>query len=130
MPRAKSILLVDADHATIKYVSLILENEGYRVLSARDGDEALTRLQDAKPDLVILEILIPNKNGYQLCRAIKEDPRHRDMPVLFLSAKSQPSDRFWAKRVGADGFIAKPFDPADLLQEIHALLQRGRITTK
>lgn len=130
MSRAKTILIVDADHATIKYVSLILENEGYRVVSAQDGDEALSKMQEAKPSLVILEILLPNKNGYQICRAIKETPALRDLPVLFLSAKSQPSDRFWAKRVGADGFVAKPFDPADLLQEIHALLQRSRIATK
>ena len=127
MARAKTILLVDADHATLKYVRLILENEGYRVVSAHDGDEALLQDAEARPDLVLLDILLPNKNGYQVCRSIKEDETLRTLPVLLLSAKSQPSDRFWAKRVGADGFVAKPFDPADLLREIHALLQKTQV---
>lgn len=129
MSRAKSILVVDPDPDTIQFIGLILENEGYRVVSARDGDEALQKLADAKPDLILLEILVPRRNGYQLCRAIKADPTHRTVPVLFVSAKAQPSDRFWAKRVGADGFIAKPFDPAELLREIHALLQPTRVAT-
>jgi CheY-like chemotaxis protein len=69
---------------------------------------------------------MPGTNGYQVCRAIKEDEVLRTLPVVFLSAKAQPSDRFWAKRVGADGFVAKPFDPADLLREIHAHLDGGK----
>jgi twitching motility two-component system response regulator PilH len=129
MSRAKSILVVDPDPDTIQFIGLILENEGYRVVSARDGDEALQKLADAKPDLILLEILVPRRNGYQLCRAIKADPTHRTVPVLFVSAKAQPSDRFWAKRVGADGFVAKPFDPAELLREIHSLLQQKRVAT-
>jgi twitching motility two-component system response regulator PilH len=127
MSRAKTILLVDEDHATLKYVGLVLENEGYRVVVARDGEEALLKARESRPDLALLEIILPRKNGYQVCRAIKEDETLRTLPVLFLTAKSQPSDRFWAKRVGADGFVAKPFDPADLLREIHALLQKSQL---
>lgn len=127
MSRAKTILVVDDDHAILKFVTLILENEGYRVVSARDGEEGLQKVREAPPDLVLADIIMPRKNGYQLCRAIKEDSRLRSLPVLFLSGKSQPSDRFWAKRVGGDGFLAKPFDPADLLREIAALLQRPQL---
>src|SRR5438105_4734962 len=107
MTRAKTILLVDHDPAIVKSVGLLLENEGYRVVSARDGEEALQKLSEAHPDLVLLDILVPRKNGYQVCRAIKEDKALRVVPVLFLSAKAQPSDRFWAKRVGGNGFVAK-----------------------
>jgi DNA-binding response OmpR family regulator len=105
---------------------LILEHEGYRVVTARDGEEALQKLTDTKPDMILLEILLPRRNGYQVCRALRENPIHRSVPVLFVSAKSQPSDRFWAKRVGGDGFLAKPFDPAELLREINALWQRTK----
>ena len=128
MARTKTILLVDQDNAIVKFVTLILENEGYRVFTARDGEEALQKMrQSPRPDLVLLEILLPRKNGYQVCRALREDKTLRALPVVFLSAKSQPSDRFWAKRVGADGFVAKPFDPADLVREIRARLRKPQL---
>ncbi len=126
MARPKAILLVDEDNATLKFVTLILENEGFRVTTAQDGDDALEKVRKLPPDLVLCEILLPHKNGYQLCRTIKEDKVLGTLPVVFLSTKSQPSDRFWAKRVGADGFVAKPFDPADLLREIRALLRKRK----
>jgi DNA-binding response OmpR family regulator len=129
MSRAKTILVADCDHDILKFVTVILENEGYRVVSARDGEEALQKTREARPDLVLLDIILPRQNGYQVCRAIKEDRLLSSLPILFLSAKSQPSDRFWAKRVGADGFLAKPFDPADLVREIDALLKRPRLVT-
>ena len=130
MARTKTILLVDQDNAIVKFVTLILENEGYRVFTARDGEEALQKMkQTPRPDLVLLEIVLPHKNGYQVCRALREDKTLRALPVVFLSAKSQPSDRFWAKRVGADGFVAKPFDPADLVREIRARLRKPQLAT-
>jgi DNA-binding response OmpR family regulator len=125
MARATTILLADADHAAAKYLGLLLENEGYRVLVARDGDEVLQKARATRPDLILLDILLPAKNGYQVCRELKEDAALRVVPVLFVSAKSQPSDRFWAARIGADGFVAKPFDPADLVREVHALLLKA-----
>jgi twitching motility two-component system response regulator PilH len=125
MSRAKTILLADPDLESAKYATLVLENEGFRVVTTRDGDETLQKIRTATPHLVLLEIPMPSKNGYQVCRAIKEDEVLRTLPVVFLSAKAQPSDRFWAKRVGANGFVAKPFDPADLLREIHGLLDGG-----
>jgi twitching motility two-component system response regulator PilH len=125
MTRPKTILLADPDNAIVKFVTLSLESEGYRVVTARDGEEALEKVRQSRPDLVLLEILLPRRNGYQVCRALKEDKVLRALPVVFLSAKSQTSDRFWAKRVGADGFVAKPFDPAELLREIRGKL-RGK----
>ena len=130
MARTKSILLVEQDNAIVKFVTLILENEGYRVFTARDGEKTLQKVRQApRPDLVLLEIVLPRKNGYQVCRALREDKALRTLPVVFLSAKSQPSDRFWAKRVGADGFVAKPFDPADLVREIRSRLKKPQLAT-
>ena len=129
MSRAKTILLADDEHSVVKFVTLILENEGFRVVTAHDGEEALQKARESRPDLVLLDIIMPRKNGYQVCRALKEDEVLRTLPVIFLSAKSQPSDRFWAKRVGGDGFVAKPFDPADLVREIKVLLQRPHLVT-
>ena len=124
MARATTILLVDADHDLVKSATLLLENEGYRVVTAQDGEEALLKAHEGRPDLVILDILLPRRNGYQVCRALKEDRALAALPVLFVSAKSQPSDRFWARRVGGDGFVAKPYDPADLLRDVKSLLQK------
>jgi DNA-binding response OmpR family regulator len=129
MARPKTILLVDHDNAIVKFVTLILENEGYRVVTASDGEDALDKVRQARPDLLLLEIILPHKNGYQVCREVKEDKVLRTLPVVFLSAKSQPSDRFWAKRVGAEGFVAKPFDPGELLREIRVLLRNAQLVT-
>jgi DNA-binding response OmpR family regulator len=125
MARAKTIVLADADRDAVKHVGLLLENEGHRVVVAADGDEALARVRESDADLIVLEILLPHKNGYQVCRTLKGDADTQHVAVLVLSAKAQPSDRFWAKRVGADAFVAKPFDPADLVREVHTLLQRA-----
>ena len=126
MARAATILLVDADHDLVKSATLFLENEGFRVVTAQDGEEALLKLREGHPDLVVLDILLPRRNGYQVCRALKEDRALAALPVLFVSAKSQPSDRFWARRVGGDSFLAKPYDPADLLREVKVLLQKSQ----
>ena len=125
MARARNILVADDDPECLQRARAILEAEGFRVTTARDGDEALTKLRVAPPDLVLLDIIMPHRNGYQVCRALRADPALGALPVLFVSLKSQPSDRFWAQRVGADGFVAKPYDPADLVREVVALLQRA-----
>jgi len=124
MARARTILVADDDPECLQRARAVLESEGFRVMTARDGDEALAKLRATPPDLVLLDIIMPHRNGYQVCRAMRADPALRALPVLFVSVKSQPSDRFWAQRVGADGFVAKPFDPAELVCEIVALLQR------
>lgn len=129
MARAKTIVLADADHDAVKAIERLLSHEGHRVIIAHDGDEALARVRENRADLVVLDILLPRLNGYQVCRAIKADPALAHVAILVLSAKAQPSDRFWAKRVGANAFLAKPYDPADLVAEIHALVQ-GKHTTK
>ena len=130
MARATTILLVDADHDFVKSATLLLENEGHRVVTACAGEEALLKAREGRPDLLLLDILLPRRNGYQVCRALKEDRALAGLPVLFVSAKSQPSDRFWARRVGGDGFVAKPYDPADLLREVKALLQKAQQRTR
>jgi twitching motility two-component system response regulator PilH len=123
MARAKTIVLADADHDAVKTIERLLENEGHRVVVAHDGDEALARVRETRADAIVLEILLPRQNGYQVCRALKADATTAHVAVIVLSVKAQPSDRFWAKRVGADAFVAKPFDPADLVREVQAVLQ-------
>jgi twitching motility two-component system response regulator PilH len=129
MARARTILVVDDDPECVQRARAVLEAEGFRVTTARDGDEALAKLRDAPPDLVLLDIIMPKRNGFQVCRALRAEPALQALPVLFVSVKSQPSDRFWAQRVGADGFVAKPYDPAELVREVTALLQRADATT-
>jgi two-component system alkaline phosphatase synthesis response regulator PhoP len=121
--RAKKILVVDDDRGVRTFVIHMLEHEGYRVVIAADGEEALEKVETERPDLVVLDIMLPGKNGYQVCRSIKSGSGpHPPPPILMLSAKDQPSDRYWATRVGADGYLTKPFDPSDLLDAVQTLL--------
>lgn len=126
---SKKILVVDDDKGIRTFVVHILEHEGYRVTTATDGEEALEKLDTENPSLILLDIMMPGINGYQACRQIKGRNEYRHVPVLFLTAKDQPSDRFWASKVGGDGFLTKPFDPTDLLELVAAMLEKSEPVT-
>lgn len=125
MPSQK-LLVVDDDKGIRTFVTHILEHEGYRVVSAKDGEEALEKLEVERPMLILLDIMMPGRNGYQVCRAIKAIRGFDQVPILFLSAKDQPSDRYWAERVGGNAYLTKPFDPTDLLEHVTLLLENAQ----
>jgi twitching motility two-component system response regulator PilH len=99
-----------------------LVRQGYRVLTARDGDEALEKITQDRPKLVVLDVILPKKNGFQVCRTVKSTPDLCDVKVLLLTSKSQQSDRFWGLRQGADGYMTKPFADEELLASVARLL--------
>ena len=114
MAERARILLVDDEPSIIKMVSKRLGVEGYEVLVAMDGQEGLDKAQAERPDLVILDLMLPRLNGYEVCARLKEDPAWRKVPVLLFSAKVQPKDEALGKQCGADGYLRKPFSPAQV----------------
>jgi DNA-binding response OmpR family regulator len=119
---ARTIFIADDELDFVSTLRSRLEFEGYVVTTAVDGKEALQRITDEKPDLILLDIMMPTMNGYQICRELKVNADTRPIPVLMLTAKSQESDRFWGKEAGADDYVTKPFDMEDLIEKIGGLL--------
>lgn len=115
------ILLVDDHLKALEPFELRLKAVGHRVTTANNGEIAIATVERDRPDLVVLDVTMPEMNGYQACRAIKRlDPK---IAIIILTAKTEAADRFWASQSGADEFLNKPIDPALLVQRIEALLQ-------
>jgi DNA-binding response OmpR family regulator len=118
-------ILVADDSANIREVlQMNLETLGYEVLLATDGDQALEKVYRENPDLLILDVMMPRQNGFQVCRKVKADPRHGSTPVILLTAKSQREDVYWGKDCGADEYMTKPFSTKELEVMVERLLSR------
>ena len=120
----KKILVVDDEQDFLDFVKLRLESNGYTVITALDGEEALFVFKKERPDLVLLDILMPKFDGFKVCQEIKKDPLSSHIPVLMLTAKDRALDIKQAKHVGANGYIVKPFDAATLLFNIKEQLDK------
>ena len=96
----------------------LLFDNGYQIITAVDGEEALEKAFNDKPDLIVLDIILPKKNGFQVCRQLKTTPHTRDIKIIMLTSKSQDSDRFWGLKQGADAYMTKPFDDEALLNNV------------
>jgi DNA-binding response OmpR family regulator len=118
----KRILIADDESGFVMTLRSRLEFEGFEVITALDGKEALEMVPAQQPDLILLDVMMPEVNGYQVCRTLKEDPETSAIPILMLTAKSQESDRFWGIEAGANAYITKPFDMDDLIAKIRYLL--------
>jgi DNA-binding response OmpR family regulator len=118
------ILVVDDDPHIRELVRHFLRNEGFDVHEAADGEEALAKLESVKADLVILDIMMPNKDGWELCRELRE---HFDMPLLMLTAMGETPQKIKGFQLGTDDYLVKPFEPLELVARVKALLRRYRI---
>ena len=116
------ILVVDDEIYIVHILDFSLGMEGYEVLTALDGEQALERLKSDKPDLIVLDIMMPKLDGYETCKRLKADPITKDMPVILLSAKGRNVDQKIGFEVGADDYITKPFSPRKLVERINAVL--------
>ncbi|MBT4824945.1 response regulator [Candidatus Woesearchaeota archaeon] len=114
----KNVLIVDDEPHIVNLIKLSLNKEKYDVTGAYSAREALMHMEKAIPDIVVLDLMMPGINGYELCKALRENPKTRDVPVLILSAKSQMNDKLHAIDVGADDYMTKPFDPMELVKRI------------
>jgi DNA-binding response OmpR family regulator len=118
----RRILVVDDEPELREQVKARLEHMGYAVLTASDGEEAIAVARREKPDLILLDVLMPKLNGYQVCRELKSHPETQATPVLMLTAKAQEGDRFWGQKTGADDYITKPFTMGILVQKVQQYL--------
>ena len=121
---AKRLLVVDDDPGLLLAVSDTLRAEGYDVATARRGADALVRVAEALPDLIISDIRMPGMDGYQLVRNLRSNARTRLVPIVFLSAKDETGDRIQGFRSGVDAYIIKPFEPEELTAIVAAILNR------
>ncbi len=120
----KKILLVEDEKVLIETVTLRLEAFGYEVISAYDGFEGLEKAKKEKPDLIILDLMLPKMDGYKVCGLLKADTRYNKIPIIMFTARAQESDKKMGQDVGADAYITKPFEPQLLLEKIRELLKK------
>jgi twitching motility two-component system response regulator PilH len=118
-----TILIVEDSPTTMLHITTILQRKGYRLIHAVDGDEAVQKAVTNMPRLVVLDLILPKKNGFQVCRQLKTSSRTKDIKILMLTSKKMDSDRFWGLQQGADDYMTKPFEPDDLLKKIDKLFQ-------
>jgi CheY-like chemotaxis protein len=119
----KRILVVDDEPHLIRSITFILNKLGYELSSASDGDEALLKLVEFKPDLIFLDIMMPKKNGYEVCEEIRRMPEYKGTYIVVLSAKGGDIDREKAFSVGANEFISKPFSPLDVMSRLKNVME-------
>ena len=123
-PRPR-ILIVDDEADLLAVLRFGLEAEGFEVIHASDGEEALKRAREEHPDLMVLDLMLPKLDGYKVCRALKFDERYRRIPIFILSARSGDTDRKLALDLGADAYVTKPYDMKDLVTKIRERLARA-----
>ena len=116
------ILVVDDEVYIVHILDFSLGMEGYEVVTALDGEQALEKVAQQKPDLIVLDIMMPKLDGYETCKRLKADPETKDVPVILLSAKGRNVDQKVGFEVGADDYITKPFSPRKLVERINAIL--------
>ena len=115
------VLIVDDSKTELMFLSDLLQKSGMQVRTAENADVAFKRLAEEKPDLILMDVVMPGQNGFQLTRSISRDPKYADVPIIMCTSKNQETDRVWGLRQGARGYITKPVDPAELKAKINAL---------
>jgi DNA-binding response OmpR family regulator len=119
----RSILIAEDNPHLLEVLALQFDWRGYRVLRARDGVEALAQIEQG-PDVLLLDVVMPRKNGYEVCRSLKSDPQRRGLPVILVSGRKADADREWGLECGADAYVTKPFGITQLELEVEKLLAR------
>lgn len=126
MEKKVRILLVDDEPDLVQMVSVRLSASGYEVIPAYDGRQALDQVKQVKPDLIILDLMLPKLDGYKVCRLLKFDERTKGIPILIFTARAQVEDVTLATECGADAYLTKPFEAKALLEKIQELLGAGQ----
>lgn len=121
-----TVLIVEDEPSLVALLRYNLEKSGYRVEEAVDGQEAMLKVQEEKPDLVLLDWMLPQMSGLEVCRQIRRNPATRNIPIIMLTARGEEGDRVRGLDAGADDYIPKPFSPSELLARMRAVLRRIR----
>ncbi len=122
---AETILVVDDDVQAVRLISLLLQRKGYRVTAATGGAQALARAETEQPDLIILDVMMPDMDGLEVCRRLRANPKTSGIPILMFTAKTAVADKIAGFQAGADDYLTKPVHPAELISRVEALLQRA-----
>lgn len=125
---SKKVMIVDDEPNIVLSVEFLMKRAGHEVVTAGDGEEALRVLAETKPDLMILDVMMPNKNGFEVCTDVRANPETADLPILMLSAKGREAEREKGLALGANAYITKPFSTHELVARVDELL-RGAIHT-
>lgn len=121
----RKILIVEDDRDIVEMVEYNLREEGYATVSALNGEDGVNLARRERPDLIILDIMLPVMDGFEVCRALKSDEETARIPIIILSAKSQETDKVVGLELGADDYVTKPFSPRELIARIRAIMRRG-----
>jgi len=124
MPMAESILIIEDDPLQADVVRLLLEHDGFNAIIAPDGSEGLRKLYETQPDLVLLDLMLPQMDGWEVCKRIRE---LSIVPVIIMTSRRSDEEKIKGLRLGADDYIVKPFNPAELSARVHAVLRRTRL---
>lgn len=122
MPR---ILVVDDDKQIVRLVQSYLERAGFQVLTAYDGETALHTIRRERPDLVVLDLMLPDRDGWEITRLVRQDERLAGLPIIMLTARVEDTDKIVGLEVGADDYVAKPFNPQEVVARVRAVLRRA-----
>jgi DNA-binding response OmpR family regulator len=121
MVTGKRVLVVDDDAKTVELVRLYLTRDGYKVITASDGNEALRIAREARPDLIVLDLMLPGCDGVEVCRTLRQES---EVPIIMLTARTTEDDKLAGLEVGADDYVTKPFSPKELAARVRAVLRR------
>jgi CheY-like chemotaxis protein len=124
--RVVRVLAVDDDPTILRLLEVNLEMDGHEVHTAVNGQQALDRVAEVDPDVVLLDVMMPELDGWQVCERLRADERFAHLPIVFLSARAQETDLTRGDAVGADAYITKPFDPMGLVELVERLAREGR----
>ena len=116
------VLLVDDEPSIIKIIGKGLQVAGYEVVTAMDGEEAMTKAQLANPDVILLDLMLPKKSGFEVCAALKKDPHYARIPIIIFTGKGQEMDEKLCRELGADAYLSKPHGAKALIEQIEAIL--------
>lgn len=125
----EKILIVDDDLDTLRLVGLMLQHQGYKIIAASSGIQAITLSQGDKPDMVLLDIMMPDMDGYEVARKLRSDPATNGIPIIMFTAKTQVDDKVQGFEAGADDYLTKPTQPRELFAHVKAVLARGKKTS-
>ncbi|AQZ97335.1 response regulator [Comamonas kerstersii] len=117
----QKVLVVDDSKTELMFLTEILHQQGYQVRTAENAEQALARLEEEKPDLILMDVVMPGQNGFQLTRSLARNTKFADVPIIMCTSKNQETDRVWGLRQGASDYITKPVNPQELQAKIAAL---------
>jgi len=120
----KKILVIEDDPSALRFIEYTLEQEGYQVLAATNGLAGIRKAKNEEPDLIVLDIMLPGIDGFEICHRLRAEPQTAQLPILMLSAKAQEIDKATGLKVGADDYITKPADPSEIVSRVETLLAR------